>query len=55
MKQSHYTDSQILAILKQAESGTPVTDRTVYRGIKLVRSMVQRKTNQIVPWLSQSY
>ena len=26
MKQSRYTDSQILAILKQAEAGTPVTE-----------------------------
>lgn len=24
MKTSHYTDSQIMAILKQAEAGTPV-------------------------------
>ena len=26
MKSSRYTDSQILAILKQAEAGTPVTE-----------------------------
>jgi len=26
MKSSRYTDSQILALLKQAGSGTPVTD-----------------------------
>lgn len=26
MKQSRYTDSQIMAILKQAESGSTVTD-----------------------------
>ncbi len=26
MKKSRYTDSQILAILKQAEAGTPVPD-----------------------------
>ena len=26
MKQSRYTDSQIMAILKQAEVGTPVTE-----------------------------
>ena len=26
MRQSRFTDSQILAILKQAEAGAPVTD-----------------------------
>lgn len=33
MKQSRYTDSQILAILKQAETGTPVTELCLEHGM----------------------
>ena len=33
MKQSRYTDSQIISILKQAESGTPVPELCRERGM----------------------
>ncbi len=33
MKKSHYSDSQILAILKQAEAGTPVPELCREHGI----------------------
>jgi putative transposase len=33
MKKSRFTDSQILAILKQAEAGTPVLERCREHGI----------------------
>lgn len=33
MKKSRFTDSQIMAVLKQAESGTPVPDLCRQHGI----------------------
>jgi hypothetical protein len=43
MKKSRYTDSQIMAILKQAEAGTPVPE--LCRGsTPLLRTLLKRGT-----------
>lgn len=44
MKKSRFTDSQILAILKQSEAGAPVTDLCREYGMveRLIRSVKER-------------
>jgi putative transposase len=39
MKKSRFTDSQIIAVLKQAESGTPVSDLCRQHGISSAKSV----------------
>jgi putative transposase len=54
MKTSRFTDSQIIAVLKQAEAGTPVPELCREHGVSSATEDVRRGTAQCADLLKEA-